>query len=162
MLKKYYHGTNKKAAKNILENGVDLNIGRIKNDFGKGFYATEDYKQAARWAGNTNDSVVVAFYCDTDKLSGVTFTGFTNDWKNTIYSNRVCGIDIYLDKDYIEGPLADGRARQLAEKAKRGRISQKRFFAEISQANIGSQIVFKTKNAVNELKMMHITNEGDE
>lgn len=162
MLKKYYHGTSKKAAKDILENGINLDIGRTKNDFGKGFYATENYKQAARWAGNTNDSAVVAFYCDTDKLSGVTFTGFTDDWKDAIYSNRVCGIDIYLDKDYVEGPLADGKARQLAEKVKRGRISQKLFYKEISQANIGSQIVFKTKKAINELKMMHISEEGDE
>lgn len=158
MLKKYYHGTNKTAAKNILENGIDLNVGRSKNDFGKGFYTTEDYKQAARWAGDTESSAVVAFYCDTDNLSGVSFSGFTSEWKNTIYSNRVDGVDIHIDKDYVEGPLADGKARQLAARVKHGEISKNDFFRQISQANIGGQIVFKSQKAISELKRGHIIN----
>lgn len=161
MLKKYYHGTDIVSARNILENGIDLNAGRTLHDFGKGFYTTEDYMQAARWAGNSKEAAVIAFYCDTDKLDGVVFNGFTDEWKEAIYSNRVEDIDPYADKDYVEGPLADGKARQLAARVRHRQSSKKEFFREISRANIGSQVNFKSLKAVESLKMGHIV-KGDD
>lgn len=161
MIKKYYHGTNMVSAKDILEKGINLQSGRQDADFGQGFYTTESYEQAKRWAGKTKSSAVIGFYCDTDKLDGVKFNGFTKEWKEYVYNNRVDVLDTCPFKDYIEGPLADGRTKRMARKVSLGEISKADFMAEISKSDIGSQVAFKTQKAVDSLKMGHIVKEDD-
>lgn len=49
-----YHGCSEKAADSLLANGlnaINLTIGRVGLDFGKGFYTTTSPDQAASWAG---------------------------------------------------------------------------------------------------------------
>ena len=45
-----YHGTDIEAAKDICKNGIKLDIGSAKVDFGPGFYLTDNYDQAVKWA----------------------------------------------------------------------------------------------------------------
>lgn len=45
-----YHGTIKRDGEYIREQGIDLNKSRYATDFGKGFYVTNNLKQAEQWA----------------------------------------------------------------------------------------------------------------
>ncbi|MEK4949271.1 DUF3990 domain-containing protein [Bacillus sp. FSL W8-1127] len=53
MLKDYlfcFHGTIKRYGEYIENNGIDLDKSRFATDFGKGFYVTNNQKQAEKWA----------------------------------------------------------------------------------------------------------------
>lgn len=47
---KFYHGTDLDSAKNICDNGIDLHASSLSNDFGPGFYLTDDFERAKKWA----------------------------------------------------------------------------------------------------------------
>ena len=48
----FFHGTSKKHAKDIIEDGIDLRKGEIGKDFsnGDGFYLSKNFDEALRWA----------------------------------------------------------------------------------------------------------------
>ena len=45
-----YHGTIARSATEIVQNGIDLSLGRPNVDFGRGFYTTTSRMQAQKWA----------------------------------------------------------------------------------------------------------------
>jgi hypothetical protein len=47
---KLYHGTIRAYAESIALKGVDLGLARNDSDFGRGFYTTTLWRQAAEWA----------------------------------------------------------------------------------------------------------------
>lgn len=67
-----YHGTIKRDGL-AIEKNIDLSKARYRTDFGKGFYLTNNLKQAQQWAigrakdamdrgGNSDDFVPVVVY----------------------------------------------------------------------------------------------------
>ena len=83
--KLYFHGTDHKSAEDILENGIDLHMGREKCDFshGKGFYVTNDFVYASGYA---QTPAVIIFNIDDAclrRLQCVDLCGPDNhdDWK---------------------------------------------------------------------------------
>ena len=50
-MKKCYHGTDLRSAKKIFKSqNIDVTRGSKSVDFGQGFYVTDDYERAVKWA----------------------------------------------------------------------------------------------------------------
>ena len=66
--KLYFHGTDHKSAKNILENGIKLEMGAKECDFshGKGFYITNDFMYALHYAYAKNKATAVIIFNISD------------------------------------------------------------------------------------------------
>jgi hypothetical protein len=65
-----YHGTLVDHAMYIMEGGADVGRGRERTDFGKGFYATADARQAADWAiqlAARKNGTAVVVYTELDR-----------------------------------------------------------------------------------------------
>ena len=149
----FYHGTDKKSAKNIKENGIILRKSIRPLDFGSGFYTTDVYKQAESWAART-EGEVVKFYLDNNNWKSLRKINlFINDkaWRDIVYSNRVLGVDIAKGYDIIYGPMIDGRYLQASiQEAKEGNISKAEFIAD--NRKFGRQFVFKTEKSIKALR----------
>lgn len=92
-----YHGTDNISAHNILANGINLNAGKLKADFGQGFYTTDSLVSAKSWAiakssyGLKPYIVSVEFDDTSAKKLGVIkeFEDRTLAWCQFIACNRV-------------------------------------------------------------------------
>ena len=109
-----YHGSN------IEISQIDIDKGRKGKDFGKGFYLSEDIKQAEKMASLTTFRqgkgvpVVSKFMFDESILNGKSdikikqFGGYTIEWAEFILLNRNNNTNIQAhDYDIVIGPIAD-------------------------------------------------------
>ena len=108
-----YHGSN------IEISQIDIDKGRKGKDFGKGFYLSEDIKQAEKMASLTTFRqgkgvpAVSKFMFDesiTYHLSILIkqFGGYTIEWAEFILLNRNNNTNIQAhDYDIVIGPIAD-------------------------------------------------------
>jgi hypothetical protein len=85
--------------------GIDLNIRGSDKDFGKGFYVTNDIKQAAKRAGQ-NGAIVVFKVKELELRSfrGKIFTSADTSWETFVKGYRN-GTAIMHSYDYVEGPM---------------------------------------------------------
>ena len=89
-----YHGTDIESARDICENGIDVGRGTPHTDFGRGFYTTEDYERAVKWAYRKarvrhSKPAVITLYFDVE--SAKSFIEFFSDdlrWGQFIINNR--------------------------------------------------------------------------
>ena len=118
-----YHGTDDKSAKKIC-NGINVEAGSKGTDFGLGFYVTEDYDSAVKWAYHKSyvrhgkPAVVVAYF-DVETASPL-IEKFEDDlrWGRFVINNRngmeyikrVAFKDNNLDARY---PITYGRIADL-------------------------------------------------
>ena len=177
LLKDYllcYHGTVKRDGKYIEENGVNLEEGRFNTDFGKGFYVTNNLKQAESWAKvrhkqflkrlSTTDNrpVVVCFLLDIKKLlklSGKQFEEVNLEWSDFIIECRYAGEKNYLahEFDYVVGALADGKVIALLNRYIDGIVSNKEFFKGIyPYTNQSTQLSLHTIKAIECLNILEV------
>ena len=122
----YFHGTDHKSAKNILENGINLREGAPRCDFshGKGFYVTNDFMYALPYAhSQTKAAAVIVFnICDAYlrglrclDLSGPgnhnNWLSVTNFFKSGEQQSNRPGQRLYnqiVNCHYIIGPISGG------------------------------------------------------
>ena len=107
---KLYHGST------VTVKNPSLRQGRPNTDFGKGFYTTIDFEQAARWAqirreraggGNAIVSVYTVnddFLKQTD-LQIMRYNGATKKWLDFVVANR--RFAPIHDYDIVLGPVAN-------------------------------------------------------
>lgn len=88
---KLYHGSNL-----IVDNPILLKNQR-NLDFGKGFYTTTDYEQAAKWAKNkirrleTGEPIVNVYFIDEDSMNQLKCLRFSSPdeaWLRFVTANR--------------------------------------------------------------------------
>ena len=96
-----YHGSSE-----IVSEPALVNRGRAK-DFGPGFYCTELYEQARKWALRKTDSGYVNVYsCSIDEdsagLSVLEFPVMNDAWLDFVHGCRNGGTHSY---DVVIGPL---------------------------------------------------------
>jgi hypothetical protein len=95
----------------------DLERGREKSDFGKGFYITTLQDQAEKWAKRqTNRAkrkkvvgtkpIVSIYEFITDNLNIFTYDGYTEDWLDFVVANRNGRFEPH-NYDAIYGNIAD-------------------------------------------------------
>jgi len=120
----WFHGTSYSHAKDILNNGIMLNRGRPRQDFsdGYGFYLSQYYETAAKWAIGRNLSPeryasVLVYNFDyevSENYNGMDLYehGLLEIWKKVINYNRN-GVapekelkDDIDETDFIRGPMS--------------------------------------------------------
>ena len=93
---KIYHGSEK-----IIQN-PDIKAGKKHNDYGQGFYCTEDIELAKEWAcKNDQDGFANVYELDIDGLNVLYLNsnGFTIlNWIAILLNNRVFSLDTPLSR----------------------------------------------------------------
>ena len=90
-----YHGTDIESAKIICNGiGIDLRRCNIKTDFGKGFYTTDSYERATKWAdrkaiARASKPAVITVLFDNESAQDI-IERFYDDlrWGRFIINNR--------------------------------------------------------------------------
>jgi hypothetical protein len=97
---------------------IDLSYGAPKKDFGRGFYTTNDFIQANKFARlkavreNRSQGFVLTFSCtDVDDLNVKTFSSSDEEWFDFVLRNRGFGKYAKPDDNYaydiVIGPVAN-------------------------------------------------------
>ena len=105
-----YHGST------VTVKHPSLRLGRANTDFGKGFYTTTDYEQAARWARirrrreQSEEAIVTVYEVDDHLLQRIDlrimeYHGATEGWLNFVVNNRRSAP--LHDYDIVLGPVAN-------------------------------------------------------
>lgn len=155
-----YHGSNTDFEE------IDLNKSKTNKDFGKGFYLSDNYKQAKEMAQfkvvTLGGNVIVNKYevddsilCD-NTLKIKTFESYSKEWAEFIFANRKNSSDIQIhDYDVIHGPIANDKVGLQIRKLQDGSINFDEFLHRLKyMRGITFQYFFGTQKAINKLKKL--------
>ena len=129
---------------------------RYTKDFSWGFYCTNSYEQAYRWADRKHAQGVVNIYSyiEDPRLNIKKFDKMSDEWLNFIAECRAGKIHEY---DIVEGPMADDQIWNFVEGFIDGKIPRDAFWGLVRFNYPTHQIVFCTESALKTL-----TFEGSE
>ena len=162
MKKTLYHGTTKCAAKNIIENGIDIFFSDKAVDFGQGFYLADNKMLITKWAlqkAAIEDDTPAILTFEAD-FTGLKVISLKKDlkWAKIIHAYRIrLGWKEHNDVDVIIGPIADGATMREVRKYERSKKSLKDLellFAAITKRNYDIQYVIKSVEALKKLKLV--------
>lgn len=155
-----FHG-----AKESLNGPVRRDASRANNDFGKGFYMGESFRQAALFVSKFDNSCVYYIRFDTDGLNGLTYTVDT-EWMMTVAYFRGKlkgrtggGIEKSIraktnNADYIVAPIADNRMYQIIDSFVDGEITDEQCRHALAATDLGLQYVLKSESAVQSAELL--------
>ena len=100
---------------------------KYSKDFSWGFYCTNNYEQACRWAERKliNAFINVYEYSENQELKILKFSDMNDEWLNFIAK---CRKGILHDYDIVEGPMADDTIWNFVNDYLEGNISKEVFF----------------------------------
>lgn len=150
---------------NKIDFPIDFSHSKLTNDFGKGFYLGESFKQASTYISNSNSSSVYGFALNTKGLNiGKYFVN--KDWMLTIAYYRGW-LEKYKDNQYIKelvmraesvdliiAPIADNRMFDLISEYVRGEITDLQCEHALAATNLGHQYVLRTNKGISALTML--------
>ena len=155
-----FHG-----AKSMFEGALDLGKSKTNNDFGKGFYCGETFKQASMFVSSYSKSSIYILDFDRTNLKGYRFA-VDQEWMLTIAYFRG-RLEQYKDTlqikeirkkvehaDYIVAPIADNRMFQIIDSFIEGEITDEQCRHCLSATNLGFQYVFKTQKALKQVSIL--------
>lgn len=154
-----YHGSTMAVRKpNILR-------GRRNTDFGKGFYCTTNYEQAARWARikrdrqGTSKAVVTVYELDDNLLDASDFNimryhGATENWLDFVISNRRSSSPHTYDM--VMGPVANDSLYATITMYEKGDLSAEAAIIQLRTHTLFDQLSFHTQAAVEMLKYIEV------
>lgn len=151
---KVYHGSTF-----IVENPL-AGVGRANLDFGKGFYVTDIYIQAERWASVMSlrrpDStpMINVYELDMEKISSgnydwLRFDGYNNDWLDFIVNSRL-GKQPWLGYDIIEGGIANDRIFDTIENFMEGQITKEVALGRLRYERPNNQLCLLNQRLIDE------------
>ena len=147
-----YHGSN-----SIVQH-PDLNKSRKNIDFGAGFYLTESFELASKWAcQKRGNSVVNQYYLDFTGLKVKEFQ-LDKEWLHYISGNRTASpnkFDMYFDDskyDVLVGPIADDNLFTTIDMYLDGFLSATKTVKIVNCMEYGNQIVIKSQKALQQLE----------
>lgn len=166
---KLFHGSI-----NIIEK-PEYGKGKPYNDYGLGFYTTEDIELAKEWAVDKyHDGYANEYELDLSnlKILNITKEGNVLNWIALLLKNRsfILKNDIsiqgrefllnnyllsYEEYDVIIGYRADDSYFSYAESFLNNSISLRRLNEALKLGNLGEQIVLKSKKAFDNLKFVN-------
>lgn len=116
--------------------------------FSWGFYCTNSWQQAVRWANRGEDEPVINSYTyqPVSQLSILKFEKMTDDWLDFIAKCRSGETHSY---DIVEGPMANDTVWNYVNDFLAGRISRKQFWVLAEFKHPTHQISFHTLSALN-------------
>lgn len=129
----------------------EIRKGKYGKDFSWGFYCTNDYDQAKKWAKRNRACPTInknAFE-ENDELKVLRFSEMSDEWLDFIANCRIGGIHDY---DVVEGPMADDTVWNYVNDFLDGEISRAAFWELAKFKNPTHQISFHTLKALNCIK----------
>lgn len=134
------------ASKQVVEY-PEIRKAKYTKDFSWGFYCTNDYKQAVRWANRSKGSPVVNkyYYKSDNSLSILKFEGMTDEWLDFIAKCRSGESHRY---DIVEGPMANDTIWNYVNDFLMGNITRKQFWVLAEFRHPTHQISFHTLAAL--------------
>jgi hypothetical protein len=143
----------------------DINYGRMKLDFGKGFYATTLQAQAEKWARRRSKPehkkpVVSVYEFTTDNLNILFFDGYTEEWLDFVVQNRNEAFKPH-SYDAVYGNIANDDVATIVNDYIRllrmGRINQdgKRFYlGQLQYSEPNNQYCIATQKGIDALQFL--------
>jgi hypothetical protein len=124
---------------------------KYTKDFSWGFYCTQDYEQAYRWAERRHESGVINHYTYTknSNLKILHFEEMNEEWLDFIAECRGGKIHNY---DIVEGPMADDTIWNFVNDYLNGIISRNVFWEYAKFKHPTHQMSFHTIQALDCLK----------
>lgn len=116
---------------------------RYTKDFSWGFYCTNNYEQAVRWANRGKGAPIINYYEyePNTSLSVLKFEEMTDDWLDFI---AVCRSGKTHSYDVVEGPMADDTIWNFVNDFLAGNITRKQFWVLAEFKYPTHQISFHT------------------
>ena len=146
-----YHGSFLEIAK------PDLVHSRPNVDFGRGFYVTPLYEQAAKWCGKFKrrgkDGIISRYEYDERReaeLKTLKFDSYSEEWLDFILSCRR-GKDL-TDYDFVVGGVANDKVFNTVELFFDGLIDKTEAINRLRYEKPNLQICFRTEKA---LSLLH-------
>lgn len=153
-----YHGSN------VEIEVIDLNRGRRGKDFGRGFYANPDYKQAVEFCSNVvrregqGVPTVTAFEFDEsslEKMNVKRFDGYSREWAEFVLLNRNNHTEAPMHSyDVVIGPIADDGVGVQIRRLLRGYITFDVFLESLKHTQVTYQYFFGSEAAVKYLRKL--------
>lgn len=138
------------ASKEIVE-FPEVRKTKYTKDFSWGFYCTNNFEQAVRWANRGEGSPIINYYVyePNAKLSVLKFDSMTDEWLEFIARCRKGETHSY---DIVEGPMANDTVWNYVNDFLTGRISRKQFWVLAEFRYPTHQISFHTLSALDCLR----------
>ncbi len=152
---KLYHGST------VIVKNPSIRQGRANTDFGKGFYTTIDYEQAARWAQIRREragggNAIVSVYSIEDDilkrndLNIMQYSGATIGWLDFVVANRrFAPIHNY---DIVLGPVANDNLYATIGMYENGELSAEAAIVQLKTHVLFNQVSFHTQKAIENLR----------
>lgn len=150
-----YHGS-----KEIIRH-PEIRTAKYNKDFYYGFYCTQFFEQAKRWAvrftgqGMINEYV----YVETDTLNMLRFDEMTEEWLDFIVA---CRLGTSHEYDIVEGPMANDTIFNYVQNFVDGKISRNAFWELAKFKKPTHQISFHTERALKTLQFVKGYEVNDE
>jgi hypothetical protein len=130
----------------------EIREGRYAKDFGRGFYCTELYEQAARWAKRYDTPVVNSYdFVSDDNLKLLHFTEMTEEWLAFVVD---CRNDVAHDYDFVVGAMANDQVYNYISDYINGILTKEQFWVLAKFKHPTHQICFCTERALNCLRFI--------
>ena len=132
-----YHGSKEEVVY------PEIRITRYTKDFSWGFYCTNNYQQAYRWADRRSaDGLVNVYrYVENPDLKILRFPEMSDEWLDFIAKCRAGETHPY---DIVEGPMSDDTIWDYVNGFTSGQISREAFWALAKFKHPTHQISFHT------------------
>lgn len=138
-----YHGSN------LEVQYPEIRKAKFTKDFSWGFYCTNSYNQARRWAkqrGRNKHGIVNVYEYGADQgLNIKSFTEMSDEWLDFIAACRSGSVHGY---DIVEGPMADDTIWNYVNDFLAGIISRQAFWELAKFKHPTHQISFHTLRAI--------------
>lgn len=154
---KLYHGST------VSVKTPNLRQGRPNTDYGKGFYTTVDFDQAARWArirrerAGGGNAVFSVYEVDDDLLQKKDFrimeyNGATKDWLDFVVANRrYAPLHEY---DIVLGPVANDSLYATISLYENGELSAEAAVVQLRTHVLFNQVSFHTEKVLAQLRFI--------
>ena len=125
----------------------EIRKARYTTDFSWGFYCTNNFSQAVRWANRGLGEPVINYfeYTPNEKLKILKFPEISDEWLDFIALCRSGKTHAY---DIVEGPMANDTVWNYVNDFLTGRISRKQFWVLAEFKHPTYQISFHTLSAL--------------
>ena len=127
----------------------EIRITRYTKDFSWGFYCTNSYEQAYRWADRRSSHGIVNVYKYTEnpELKILHFPKMNDEWLDFIARCRSGESHSY---DIVEGPMADDTIWDFVNGFVSGKIPRNVFweYAKFKHPNTSDQFSYNKRTAV--------------
>jgi len=129
----------------------EIRKSRYTKDFSWGFYCTNNFEQAKKWANRNRNFPTVNYYEFEEKenLKILKFNEMTDEWLDFIAE---CRNGLVHDYDIVEGPMADDTVWNYVNDFLAGDISRSVFWELAKFKHPTHQISFHTLKALDCLK----------